>query len=422
MRKMRKAKDWFPNDKATHEWLDSQKKSTRHTYTTNWKYFLEFSQMTGDQILADRQEDKKHKWERKVLAFKQWMMDEKKQSEYTATAAAATARGFFAFHYSPLKYRRTESRKLKERKRKTEDYYFSREDLAKMVQVADLTEKYVITAGKSFGLRASDFMRLTRGNVEPYIKREIPISLGEIPTKKEGVSAYPFIDSDAYPIIKLMVEQMTREGRTKPEDRILTWKSQIELTNVLQRVAKKAGLDTGNKIVRFHCLRKFLIDRLSSFMSESKWKQIVGKAIDEKAYVSSDSLREDYKRAMTETTFSEATRSESDIRIKAAIDQLRSSGRFPEEYLKGLENEWLGKNPDAAVRHISLEAEAIQRILDRQGMSWAEWDMISKDVINEEMEQIKKERMRPKTATNGGSHDCQRIVSEQELPTLLAEG
>jgi hypothetical protein len=31
-----------------------------------------------------------------------------------------------------------------------------------MCDFADLTEKYIITAGKSFGLRAGDFLRFTR--------------------------------------------------------------------------------------------------------------------------------------------------------------------------------------------------------------------------------------------------------------------
>ena len=44
-----KAKDWFPNDKATHEWLNSMNKSTRSTYQSFWRYFVKFTGMTGDQ-------------------------------------------------------------------------------------------------------------------------------------------------------------------------------------------------------------------------------------------------------------------------------------------------------------------------------------------------------------------------------------
>ena len=204
---MKKAKDWFSNDKATHEWLDSMKKSSRATYQTMWKYFLEFTRITGDAILESRKVDKDYMWEKKVIEFKQWMIDAKKQSENSASLGAASVRSFFAYHRMPLQFRRTESARLREAKRKTEDYRFSREDLKKMADVADLTEKYVIVAGKSFGLRAGDFLALTRGDLEPYINRDVPICIGPYATQKESVKAYPFVDSDAQPIVKLMLEK-----------------------------------------------------------------------------------------------------------------------------------------------------------------------------------------------------------------------
>jgi hypothetical protein len=71
-----------------------------------------------------------------------------------------------------------------------------------------------------------------------------------------------------------------------------------ELSYILQSLARKAKIEHGSKRIRFHCLRKYLSDRLSSAMSESKWKQIVGKKISEGAYISADSLREDYAKAM----------------------------------------------------------------------------------------------------------------------------
>ena len=278
----RKRKNVFPNDKATQEWLDSQKTSTRKAYGSHWKYFLEYVGLTGDQILESKKADKDYSWEKKVLGFKNWLI-EKGKSERTGTSASIAVRGFFAYHRLDLKFRRTESAKLSEAEPKYEDYRFSKEDLKRMSDVSDLTEKYVITAGKSFGLRVSDFAALTKGDLEPYLDRPVPISIGEYATKKEKVKAFPFIDADALPVIKLMIEKMDREGRTKPTDRILKYKNEIQLTRTLKRVADSAGIKYGNKRVRFHCLRKFLTDRLSSHMSESKWKQIVGKKISEGA-------------------------------------------------------------------------------------------------------------------------------------------
>ena len=255
--------------------------------------------------------DKQYAWEKKVLEFKSWMI-KKGLSEESATTASAIVRGFFAYHRTSLEFRRSESAKLAEAKPKYEDYRFSLEDLKKMFDIGDLEERYIVTAGKSFGLRAGDFLRLTRGDLEAYLDRPAPISIGRYSTQKEGVSAYPFIDTDALPVIKLMIEKMDREGKAKPTNRILTFKQGIQLTRVIKRIVEKAGINIGNKRVRFHCLRKFLIDRLSSFMSESKWKQIVGKAISEGAYVSPDSLRDDYERAMKENCFSKIA-DESDM-------------------------------------------------------------------------------------------------------------
>lgn len=290
-------------DKATEEWLNSLKKNTGWTYKTYWKYFLEFTGLTGDQILAKRKADKEYTLEKQTLAFRAWIIKNKGLSEYTARSATNAVRGFFSYYRCPLKFRRTESARLSEARRQSEDYRFSVNDLKKMFEIANLKERYVIVAGKSFGLRAGDFLALTRGDLEPYIERSPPISIGKYSTQKESVSAFPFIDTDAKPIIKLMLENMERQGKTKPNYRILKFKNIIELSRILQRITKKAGIKIGNKRVRFHCLRKFLIDHLSSYMSESKWKQIVGKKISEGAYVSPDTLRADYSRAMVETTF-----------------------------------------------------------------------------------------------------------------------
>jgi integrase len=136
---------------------------------------------------------------KKVLGFKKWMVENKGQSENSAKTAAATVRGFFAFHRVPLQFRKQESRQLTEAKRKTEDYRFSRDDLKKMVDFGDLTAQYIVTVGKSFGLRAGDFLRLRSGDLEPYIDRPMPTSIGEYGTQKESVKAYPFIDARAMP-------------------------------------------------------------------------------------------------------------------------------------------------------------------------------------------------------------------------------
>ena len=108
------------------------------------------------------------------------------------------------------------------------------------------------------------------------------------------------------------------------KDKILRYRATIELSRVLKSVVIKAGIQTGGKQVRFHCLRKFLADHLSSFMSESKWKMILGKMVVESAYISPDDLAKDYARAMSEITFTRSPLQEDRVR-ELAREELKAS-------------------------------------------------------------------------------------------------
>jgi hypothetical protein len=64
----RRAIEFDSNYKATNEWRDSLKKSTQRAYETLWRKFLQYVGMSGDQILADRKQDKDYTWEKRFLA------------------------------------------------------------------------------------------------------------------------------------------------------------------------------------------------------------------------------------------------------------------------------------------------------------------------------------------------------------------
>ena len=376
-------------DETTEAWLSSQKTKTETAYAHQWKYFVEFTGQSGSEILVSRKDDKSFYWEGKVLEFKTWLAETKKFSPYSARAGAQAARAFFSYYRLPLMFRKQDTTKMSKATRLTEDYRFSIDDFAKMFAVADLEERYLVTAGKSFGMRAGDFLRIAKGDLEPYIDHEPPISIGEYSTYKEEVKAFPFIDIDAQPIIKLMLEKMTREGRTNPTDRMLSFQDEIQLSRTLRRVAEKAGINAGNKQMRFHCLRKFLIDHLASYMSESKWKQIVGKKISEGAYVSPDSLREDYKRAMPEITFSK--RVTEDVKLVAKKEALLAMA-------KGMgitESDFSKIFRLRKVASIGEEIDEIEKILE-------------------------EERGKKPTELDGAS-GTQKIIEEENLANFLSE-
>ncbi len=308
--------------------------------------------MTGDEILADRKQSVsstddqvKYAWERKVMACKQALLDSG-LTPNSARVIITAARSFFSYHRTQLQFRRTETKRLGETHNAQEDYRFSTEDLRKLDDVGDLPEKYIIRVGKSLGLRPSDFLKLRRGDFEPYLSREAPIGIGPLNTGKESVKAYPFLDYDAVPIVKQMLEKLAREAKTSQSDQMLDYSSEIMLSRVVKRLVKKAGLATGDKRIRFHALRKFLIDRLASVMSTEKFKLIVGKVTSESAYVSVDSLRTDYAKVQELTCFTRNI--DLDKRAKE-IEELKK--RLPEDVLKRMQElqmlrQKVKKNPE----------------------------------------------------------------------------
>lgn len=286
-------------DPTLKRFLDGQTSSTRRTYGCLMRKWIEYinltGKQTGKQLLA-----KRTTWEQEIMIYLEWLKSQGYSDSY-ATTACGMVRSFFDFNRKPLKLNRQERTKLKARIRNSEDYLFSKEDLSKMATVGSLKEKYIVFVGASFGLRSEDFSEITYGKLRMALeqaekqKTETPIPLDPIFTLKEkGVKAHPFVNSDALPII----QQFLENGKDKPDSERVWNERPSQLTVVLQTLAKKSGINSHDSRIRFHNLRKYLCDRLSSTMSESKWKQIVGKKISEGAYISTDELREGYLRAM----------------------------------------------------------------------------------------------------------------------------
>lgn len=280
--------------------LNGMKESSRMTYKGMLRHWVNFSHMNGAETLEFRKKDTDALTQKKIVAFKDYLMKEKKSngepiSENYARTATGAIRGFLSSHRLKCEFITSEKRRIQEANRSTEDYLFAKEDLVKMVEQANLTEKYVLLVGKSVGLRASDFLNFTYGQFRSiHIESEAPVSLGEIVTQKEHVRAFPFLDSDAVQVVKAILE---RDPEKKDSDKVLEW-DEKSLTQNMQRLFEKAHLVSGEKRVRFHNLRKYLFDKLSCVMSEEKAKQIIGKKIREGAYLGIESLRECYERAM----------------------------------------------------------------------------------------------------------------------------
>jgi len=287
------------NDEKMEAWLRGIAENSRPTYERYWNSFRDFLGLSTEQILAEKGKRPNGEWKQKLLAFRQWLLEEKGLSENSAKTACGVVRGFFSAHETPIYLSRGEKMRLAKAGRSTKDYKFSKPDMAKMLMVADLKERYIIAVGKSVGLRANDFLKFTYGDFRSVdLENEAPIYLGEYNTQKRGIVAHPFLDLDSTPIVKAMLEANQHK---KDSDKVLTINAS-ELSIILQRVSTKANIQHGNARIRFHAMRGWLITRLSASMAESQWKQIVGKTISEEAYVSTELLREAYKNCLKDLT------------------------------------------------------------------------------------------------------------------------
>jgi fructose/tagatose bisphosphate aldolase len=127
-------------------------------------------------------------------------------------------------------------------------------------------------------------------------------------------------------------------------------------------------------------------------MSESKWKQVVGKKISEGAYVSADELRKDYLRAMEETTFTQKVG--DDVQKIAKLEALKLFAKA-----SGYKDEDIAKIAQLRLRKRNLTT----------------------DEEIEEIERVLAEKKQKEETCTDGEH-CQEIVSEGELAKFLGEG
>ena len=340
-------------------WLDTISQSSRRTYERAWGYFEEFlGDKNEDWVLKNKATED---WGSHLVDFHRWVKKQPKTrgtgtlSDNSARQISGAIRGYMVHVGLPLSLTQAQKDELTKVERMVyTDYVLDLKTKEDLLRKAEPTEEYIVSAGISFGLRISDFVKITRGMLEPLIDKEPPIQLPKIQTKKVGEAAFPIIDSDAQQAIKRLLAQMDYEGRTDPDDFMIELvdrrKSPENAVNtILQNLAEKAGLDLGNYRLRFHCLRKFLTDKLAGVCSQDKWKWFVGKRTDGASpYVSSEG-REAYKLVMRFTQV-------NGNRVRGTIDN-----RLLEKQLELRDNEIsLLKNELVALKQ-DLENEKEER-------------------------------------------------------------
>jgi len=118
---------------------------------------------------------------------------------------------------------------------------------------------------------------------------------------------------------------MDRDGRTDSDEPMLKLQTANlghEANGILKDLFSKAQIPTGDYVVRFHILRKFLTDQLASVCVEDKWKHFVGKKT-RSPYVSAEG-REAYKKVMQFTCVNGNRLRGRDVRLDVVEQRLRT--------------------------------------------------------------------------------------------------
>lgn len=340
------------------EFLASQKKSTSLTYTSYLRRLKEFTTETGSEMLVNRKI-----WVHKIFEFQHYL-EERKYSGTYVQSCTGCIRGYFEFHRKPLQLTKQEKKRLGKRSRSTEDFYFTLENLKTMSQFCgNLKEKFVLVVGKSLGFRSCDFVTLNYGQLRG-VESELdhaPVFLGEIRAQKEDTKYFAFLDVDACEVIRQILN--ANRDKSDNESVLMTYSKKFreyrtmhkaELSVILQSIAKRANIQNGNKRIHFHLLRKFLSNHLSSYMSSEKWKQITAKQISESAYIGTESLREDYSRAMPSFALSGNGQA-----VKQKVSDLESENKKLKARIRELEEN---------IRTYESDKNSMQKMLDSQTM------------------------------------------------------
>jgi site-specific recombinase XerD len=440
--KKEKALKWLKQFESGKRWLNTVKAAKTGSTQTQLEYayrlrkFCNYAKKNPDHLIAERKEQlseadegQKRKTEELVNEF--FNFQSEKSNRLSAKAYHGALRSFYKYNYVPLRIEtpRARSRKINP---------ITLEEFKQIDAIANPRDRALLRFMKDSGLSTEDVVVFNYGDIRKEFEEGQDFIHIKAVRQKTQVNYDTFIGPNAVEALKIYFRIRRTQGETFTDETPLFLshgrrkggKERLDgnsIRTIFTRLKQRIGI-----VVSPHRIRKLF----SSYMALKVRHPVVlkywmghsvGTSDIEGSYVLPplEEQRKLYMESYGQIDIRMST-SEDDLRIKIVLDDLRKTGRFSENYLKQLADEWLGKPPEIAIRRISLEAEAAQRIAERGGFNLLEDSfMISKDDINEEMERIKRERLRSKTATNGGcanGEHCQKIVNEMELGGMLAQG
>jgi len=380
--------------------IANRAESTKIHYLRQMKRFCRAVGYNPDQLYKMRKRDLEGKDDRAKYRMenmlKTHISDLEKQGKSIGTLknSYAAVRSFFEYNRVKLDLKRADAPSGEGIGKEPAD----KTEIKRMVDVAEPFKfRCMVTFLKDIGWRLSDVLALKWGDINDM--GDGYWNFKKV-TRKEAVLANGFVGPETTDLMKLYRNKREQAGEVITEDSPLFasrrgghYKS---LPAVSTKISDTAQL-VGAKNVSAHSLRKYFQNTLETpeLHIQKTWiKQMMGKKLNpgDKPYVEhkTEKLFQAYKRAYEKLRLIEIVKPEEEKALEA---------------MKELYAKITGKDP---ARLLIVERSRRWRPLEFK----EQMELFSKEI----------EKEKRKTATNGGFADCQRIVEEQELPTLLAEG
>lgn len=375
---------------------------TEEAYLDRMEWFIRFMDMTPAEIISRGVEEtrkeqtgvlKRKTWaDRTALKFFNWLQTQKtktgkKWTRLAAKNAYGTVRSFLRYNGFQFKGKTpiapvTSTTKLP-----------SNEQMAQAWKIAPLHQKLPCGVLRSTMWRPEDVLDLRYGDLQDqYDPKRFYI---EKVTQKEELPVGVYLTAETTELVRLHMRKVYGDKNPKPTDHVLPY-GYDNLLHHVQEFGKAIGIKLSPKY-----FRKMGRTRCSPMIGNDAVFKMAGWALPGvgRNYVlpaPEDTLK-CYLRIETLLTFEPKAVSEKEQAIENLIMGAIAQGILAPEKA--------GKMREVfRVKALTVEEAAVE--------------------LRKQAEKAKQKR-KPKTETDGGCKDgqhCQRIVVEEELPVMLAEG
>jgi len=395
------------------DWLSELSEGVHSYYSLYWQQFKDFVGMKASEILDLRARDlrllhtDKGRWRFEGLAkrFYRSLYRNRDPPHPTSTdrVKLTAVQSFFSHHRMDLKFKRGE---LEQPILTTRYYDIRLVDIKEAVKVCSIEEKWIVLGGKSLGQRVGVFAKIRRDEVEPLLEEEPPVPF-DVRTHKKNLWAHPCLDRDALEAARELLAIRNGEGDSNPYllkghgNRPMT---RDAINKAVRRVAEKAHAvnpktwrykERGEKL-RFHQFRKFLNSAL----------QTAGVVKDVRNYIIG------HKLSSTDRAYT------ADIRRKAYQDAepYMTVSRTSSPDMEQVKKEMLLEMWREQAKMLGIDPMKVR--IEKQKELGREPDM------EEEKKALQNEirKMTVQASKTACAGDCQKIVSEKDLPYMLDRG